>query len=42
MKVIEDLKSETIDKIVKEAASNVDEVDTDNSTSYINLKRYIP
>lgn len=42
MKVIEDLKSETIDKTVKEAVGNVDEVDTDDSTSYVNLKRYIP
>lgn len=42
MKVIEDLKSETIDDLVKELASNATEVDTDDSTSYVNLKKYIP
>lgn len=42
MKVIEDLKSETIDNLVKELARNTTEVDTDDSTSYVNLKKYIP
>ncbi|HKL34589.1 MAG TPA: IS1595 family transposase [Tangfeifania sp.] len=42
MRVIEDLKSETIDEIVKDMASSAEEVDTDDSTSYVNLKRYIP
>jgi hypothetical protein len=42
MKVIEDLKSETIDDLVKTLASNTTEKDTDDSTSYVNLKKYIP
>jgi hypothetical protein len=42
MKVIEDLKSATIDDLVKNLASNVTEMDTDDSTSYVNLKKYIP
>ncbi|MDD4149250.1 MAG: IS1595 family transposase [Bacteroidales bacterium] len=42
MKVIEDFRSETIDNIVKELASNATAVDTDDSTSYVNLKKYIP
>lgn len=42
MKVIEDLRSETIDNLVESLASNATEVDTDDSTSYVNLKKYIP
>lgn len=42
MKVIEDLKSDTINEIVKNLANNATEVDTDDSTSYVNLKKYIP
>jgi hypothetical protein len=42
MKVIEDLKSETIDNLVKNLASNVTEMDTNDSASYVNLKKYIP
>lgn len=41
MKVIEDLKSETIDELVKDLAGNANEIDTDDSTSYVNLKRYV-
>jgi hypothetical protein len=41
MKVIEDLKSEKIDELVKDLASNANEIDTDDSTSYVNLKRYV-
>lgn len=42
MKVIEDLKRGTINSIVKDLASNAAEVDTDDSTSYVDLKDYIP
>ncbi len=42
MKVIEDLKSETINEMVKNSANNTTEVDTDDSTSYVDLKDYIP
>lgn len=42
MKVIEDLKSGTINDLVQELASDATEVDTDNSTSYVELKRYVP
>lgn len=42
MQVIKDLKSETIDEIVQKMAIDCDEVDTDDSTSYVNLKSYIP
>ena len=42
MKVIENLKSDTIDKLVKDLAYNTTDVDTDDSTSYVNLKKYIP
>jgi len=42
MKVIEDLKSETINALVEELANEASQVDTDDSTSYVNLKKYIP
>ena len=42
MKVIDDLKKETINKAVKELASGVQEVDTDHSTSYVELKDFVP
>lgn len=42
MKVIEDLKSETINQMVQNLTGNVTEVDTDDSTSYVDLKEYIP
>ena len=41
MKVIDDLKKETINKAVKELASDVREVDTDHSTSYVELKDFV-
>ena len=40
MKVIDDLKKETINKAVKELASGVQEVDTNHSTSYVELKDF--
>ena len=42
MKVIDDLKKETINKAVKELAADVREVDTDHSTSYVELKDFVP
>ena len=42
MKVIEDLKSATINNLVENLASNATKVDTDDSTSYVDLKDYIP
>jgi len=42
MKVIEDLKSETINKLVDSLANEASQVDTDDSTSYVDLKKYIP
>jgi hypothetical protein len=42
MKVIEDLKSQTMDDLVKDLASNGTEMDTDDSTSYVKLKKNIP
>jgi len=42
MKVIEDLKKETINTQVQELASNVTEIDTDDSTSYVDLKNFVP
>lgn len=42
MRVIDDLTKETINKNVKELATNATEVDTDDSTSYTELKNYIP
>jgi len=42
MKVIEDLKSETINELVDSLANEASQVDTDDSTSYVDLKKYIP
>jgi hypothetical protein len=42
MRVIDDLKKETINKHVQELASNATEVTTDHSNSYVELKNYIP
>ncbi len=42
MKVIKDLKSETINDLVEKLANEASQVDTDDSTSYVNLKKYIP
>jgi len=42
MKVIQDLKKDTINSIVKDLAGNVTEIDTDDSNSYVDLKDYIP
>ena len=42
MKVIEDLKSDTINKLVKDLASGTTEIDTDDSTSYVDLKGFVP
>ena len=41
MKVIENLKKETINEHVKKLASNVTEIDTDSSTSYVDLKKFV-
>ncbi|MFT6946144.1 MAG: hypothetical protein ACJARP_000555 [Vicingaceae bacterium] len=42
MKVIDDLTKDTINECVKKMAKNATEVDTDNSTSYTEIKNYIP
>jgi hypothetical protein len=42
MKVIENLKSETINEQVKTLASGVTTIDTDDSTSYVDLKDFVP
>ena len=42
MKVIDDLKSETINELVKGLASSATEIDSDDSTSYVDLKDYVP
>jgi hypothetical protein len=42
MKVIDNLQKETINKAVKELARSATEVDTDASSSYVDLKGYIP
>lgn len=42
MKVIDDLKSDTINTLIKELACKATQVDTDDSTSYVDLKDYIP
>lgn len=42
MKVIEDLTKETINQSVKELAGNISEIDTDDSTSYVDLKEFVP
>jgi len=41
MKVIEDLKSETINSVVKDLVSNESSIDTDGSTSYVDLSDYV-
>ena len=41
MKVIQDLKSETIDQEVSERSSSGSTVETDDSTSYTNLKKLL-
>jgi predicted RNA-binding Zn-ribbon protein involved in translation (DUF1610 family) len=42
MKVIENLQSDTINEQVKTLARNVTEIDTDDSTSYVDLKEFVP
>ena len=42
MKVIDDLKSETINEQVKTLAADTTEIDTDDSTSYVDLKDFVP
>ncbi len=42
MKVIEDLKRETINEVVQNLASKTTEVDTDDSTSYVDLNDFVP
>jgi len=42
MKVIDDLKKETINEQVQKLASSVTEIDSDNSNSYVELKDFVP
>ena len=42
MKVIDDLKKETINSHVKNLVNHATEITTDDSTSYVGLKDYIP
>jgi len=42
MKVIENLKSETINEQVKTLARDTTAIDTDDSTSYVDLKNFVP
>jgi hypothetical protein len=42
MKVIDDLQSETINKQVKTLAGSVTDIDSDDSTSYVDLKDFVP
>ena len=42
MKVIDDLNSETINEQIKALAGNTTEIDTDYSTSYVDLKDFVP
>lgn len=42
MKVLDDLKKDSISTAVLELASNAEQVDTDGSTSYVELKGYVP
>lgn len=42
MKVIDDLKSDTINNVVKSLAGNTTEIDADDSTSYVDLKDFVP
>jgi transposase-like protein len=42
MKVIDDLQSETINEQVKTLAGSVTDIDSDDSTSYVDLKDFVP
>ena len=42
MKVIDDLKRDTINEQVKTLACEAKEIDTDKSTSYVDLKNFVP
>ncbi|GHT16968.1 hypothetical protein FACS189429_0080 [Bacteroidia bacterium] len=42
MKVIENLQKETINKQVQKLASNATAIDSDDSTSYVDLKDFVP
>ena len=42
MSMIEDLKKETINEHVKKLTANATEIDTDDSTSYVDLKEFVP
>ena len=42
MKVIDDLKKETINAAVQQLASGANQIDTDHSTSYVELKDFVP
>jgi hypothetical protein len=42
MKVIENLRSETINEQIQTLAGNTTEIDTDDSTSYVDLKDFVP
>lgn len=39
---VDDLKEETVNKVVKELAPDVRGVDTNHSTSYVELKNFAP
>jgi hypothetical protein len=42
MKVIENLKKETINEHVQKLAAKTTEIDTDDSNSYVDLKKFVP
>ena len=42
MKVIENLKKETVSEQVKKLAANTTQIDTDGSSSYVDLKNFVP
>ncbi|PDP67771.1 IS1595 family transposase, partial [Tannerella forsythia] len=42
MKVIDDLKKETINAAAQQLASGANKIDTDHSTSYVELKDFVP
>ena len=42
MKVIEDLQADTINEQVQKLASDVTAIDSDASTSYVDLKKFVP
>ena len=42
MRVIEDLRKETINGHVEQLTSKATEIDTDDSTSYVDLKEFVP